>query len=101
MKFDVEITKTLHGYNAEGSKVALSVGDEVYLKLDLPHMKIWDQEKWIQRYPDGWIKCRIHSISNAGQRIYCEVLDKPGHYLIPRQKHILDVSDKAPKEELK
>lgn len=96
MKFTVEITKTIHGYNAEGSKVALTEGDEVYIKFDLSHMKIWDQEKWIQRYPNGWIKCRIHSISNAGQRIYCEVLDKPGYYLIPRQKDILDVSDKAP-----
>lgn len=101
MNFAVEITKTLRITNDDGLLAILQEGDEVYLKLDLPHMKIWDQEKWIQRYPNGWIKCRIHSISNAGQRIYCEVLDKPGHYLIPRQKHILDVSDKAPKETLK
>ena len=32
MKFDIEITKTLHGYNADGSKVAISEGDEVYIQ---------------------------------------------------------------------
>ena len=98
MKFDVEIIKTLHGYNADGSKVAISEGDEVYIKFDLPNMKLYDKEDWLRRYPDGWIKCRVHNISNAGQRIMFAVLDRFGFYLTPTQKHILDVNDKAPKE---
>lgn len=96
MKFTVEITKTLHGYNAEGSKVALSVGDEVYLKLNLPHMNLWDKDKWIQKYPDGWIKGTIHNISNAGKKIWVTMCDSHFTYVQLYQKDILDVSDKAP-----
>ena len=98
MKFTVEITKTLHGYNADGSKVALQEGDEAYFKIDLSHMNLWDKEKWIQTYPDGWVKGIIHHVSNAGTRIELELFDYRTNYLLLTQSNILDVSDKAPKE---
>lgn len=56
MKLTCEITKTLYGCNPNGTQIALQEGDEVYLKLDLPHMDLWDKEKWIRQYPDGWVR---------------------------------------------
>ena len=100
MKFTVEITKTLRITNDDGLLAILQEGDEVYLKLDFLNMKVWNLDWYTQRYPDSWIKGRIHHISNAGKKISIELCDRPGHYLMPNQKHILDVSDKAPREEL-
>lgn len=99
MNFTVEITKTLRITNDDGLLAILQEGDEVYLKLDLSHMNLWDKEKWIQKYPDGWVRGVIYSISNKGNKIYFKL--HKGEYLILCQSNILDVSDKAPKEELK
>jgi hypothetical protein len=97
MKFTIETIKTLHGYNANGSKVAISEGDEVYLKLNFPHMNLSDPERWIQTYPDGWVKGRIHNISNAGKSIMFNVYNFYWNYLRLSQSDILDVSDKTPR----
>lgn len=96
MNFTVEITKTLRITNNDGFLAILQEGDEVYLKLDLPHMNLWDKENFIQRYPSGWIKSKIHHISNAGKKIWIRECSRDDHYLFLKQKHILDVSDKAP-----
>jgi hypothetical protein len=64
-------------------------------------MNLWDKEKWIQEYPDGWVKGRIHSISNAGKKIMLVMFNSPCTNISLHHKDILDVSDKAPKEELK
>jgi hypothetical protein len=94
MKFDFELIKELHGCNPDGTKFILSEGDEVYLKLDLVHMKLYDNEEWIQKHPDGWIKGRIFNISPTGQKIDFYV--GHGTYFSLRHKHILAVSDKKP-----
>lgn len=94
MKLDFELIKALHGYNPDGTKFILSDGDEVYLKLDLEHMDLYDTEEWVRKYPDGWIKGDIWSISPAGQRIKFHVGNCT--YLVLRHKDILAVSDKIP-----
>lgn len=99
MKFTCEITKVLYGYNSNGEKVALQEGDEVYLKLDLYNMDLTWRDEWINKYPDGWVKGRIYHISDTGRKIKFYVF--PCNYFLLNQKDILDVSDKAPKENFK
>ena len=100
MKFDVEITKTLRITNDCGLLAILKEGDEVYLKLDLPNMNLSDKEHYMQKYPDGWVRGIIGHISNSGRKINFELYGLRCHYLSLNQKDILDVSDKAPREEL-
>ena len=99
MKFTVEITKTLRITNDDGLLAILQEGDEVYLKLDLPNMDLTFPDEWIGKYPDGWVKGQIYHISDTGRKIKFYVY--PCNYFLLRQKDILDVSDKAPREETK
>jgi hypothetical protein len=96
MKFDVEIIKNLYGCNDDGMKIVLSEGDEVYLKLDLEHMNLWDKEKYMQKYPDGWVRGILFYISNAGKRIKFQLFDDCCTYFLLNQKDIIAVSDKKP-----
>lgn len=96
MKFDVEIIKNLYGCNDDGTKVVLSEGDEVYFKLDLEHMDLWDKEKYMQKYPDGWVRGILFHISKAGKRIQFELFDDRHTYFLLNQKDIFEVSDKKP-----
>lgn len=99
MKFTCEIIKTLYGYNDDGTLVALQEGEEVYLKLDLQHMDLWDKERWIQEYPNGWVRGVIDNITPAGQNIKFEI--GPCSYFLLTQKDILAASDKIPEEATK
>ena len=94
MKFDFELIKNLYGCNDDGTKVVLSEGDEVYLKLDLPNMDLTWLDEWMNKYPDGWIKGTICHISDTGRKIKFHV--EPCNYFSLNQKDILAVSDKKP-----
>lgn len=96
MKFDFKVVKTLYGCNDDGTKVVLSEEDEIYLKLDLEHMDLWDKEAEIQKYPDGWVKGRIFCISDKGRKITFEPFNDRNVYFLLNQKDILAVSDKKP-----
>ncbi len=98
MKFGFELIKALHGCNPDGTKVSLSAGDEVYLKLDWPNMKLTFFEEWVNKYPDGWVKGTIYHISDTGRKIKFHVY--PHTYFLLNQKDILAVSDKAPNYEV-
>ena len=99
MKFTCETITTLYGYNNDGTLIALKEGDEVYLKLDLPHMDVWDRKRWMQEYPKGWVRGVIYSITPAGRNIQFEI--GPCSYFLLTQKDILAVSDKIPEEATK
>lgn len=94
MKFTYETIQTLYGYNDDGTQVALQRGDEVYLKLDWANMDLSFPDEWIQKYPDGWVKGTIYSITPTGKKINFKV--EPYTYFALYHKNILAVSDKAP-----
>jgi hypothetical protein len=96
MKFDFELIKNLHGCNDDSTKVVLSEGDEVYLKLDLEHMDLWDKEKYMQKYSDGWVRGILFYISDAGKRIKFRLFDMYDTFFLLNHKDILAVSDKKP-----
>ena len=98
MKFTYEVVKSLRAVNDDGTLAILQEGDEVYLKLDLPYMNLYDKDKWIVLYPDGWIKGKISNISNAGKKITFKVCNNLCTHIILNQVDILQISDKAPKE---
>lgn len=99
MKFTCETITTLYGHNDDGAAVALQEGDEVYFKLDLPHMDLWDKERWIQEYPNGWVRGVIFDITPSGRKIKFEI--GPCSYFELTQKDIIAVSDKIPEEATK
>lgn len=99
MKFTCEIIKTLYGYNDDGTQVTLQEGKEVYLKLDLQHMDLWNKERWIQEYPNGWVRGVPCEISPSGRKIKFEI--GPCSYFLLKQKYILAVSDKISEEATK
>lgn len=94
MKFEFELIMALHGCNPDGTKFSLTAGDEVYLKLDWANMNLSFPDEWTNKYPDGWVKGQIRSISPTGQKITFYV--EPFTYFSLRHKNILEVSDKKP-----
>ena len=93
------LVKTLHIAKGDGTKIALKIGDSVYLKLDFQHMKLWDQEIYLQRYPDGWVEAEIFHVTDSCKTIRVELKDFfGGRYLQLNQRDILDVSIEAPKK---
>lgn len=99
MKFTCETIRTLYSYNDDGTQVALQEGAEVYLKLDLQHMDLWNKEKWMREYPGGWVRGVLYKITPSGRSITFEI--GPCSYFSLTQKNILAVSDKIPEEATK
>lgn len=99
MKFVCETITTLYGHNDDGTSIALQSGSEVYLKLDLPHMDLWDKKRWLREYPDGWVRGVLRNITPSGRKIKFEI--GPCSYFELTQKDIIAVSDKKPKEATK
>lgn len=101
MKFEVEFTKTLKTVNSKGEVCILSEGDEVWLKLDFAHMNLYDHKAYIKRYPDGWVKGVIRSISDHGNRFYFARADENCNLLVINPSDTLDVSCESKKSGLK
>jgi hypothetical protein len=99
MKFTCETTTILYAHNNNGAAIALQYGDEVWLKLDLPNMDLWNKEKWLREYPNGWVRGVICDITPAGRKIKFEI--GISSYFLLTQKDILAVSDKNPEEATK
>ena len=91
MKFTIERTVILTTTNSNGQLVKICEGDMVYLKLDLSNMDLSWKDKWIEKYPEGWVQGQITSISPKGNHIKFYI--EPCIYFSLRQKDILDIKE--------
>ena len=101
MKFECEVIKTLKTINSEGKVCILTEGGEVCLRLDFAHMNLYDHKSYIKRYPDGWVKGIIRSISDHGNRFYFARSDENCNLLVINPSDVLDVSCESQKTGLK
>lgn len=91
MKFTIESTVVLTTTKPNGQLVKISKGDMVNLKLDLPNMDLTCKNKYMSKYPDGWVRGQIYSVSPKGERILFFV--SPHTYFNLYQKDILDIKE--------
>ena len=98
MKFEFEMIKTLRATNSKGELCVIGEGDELWLKLELNRMDLYNKEFFLKKYPDGWVKGRVAWLSSSGKKIHFGLSDDVCTYLDLSHRDILDVSDKDPKE---